>query len=985
MQKRITLFCALLLASIWAYGQNVSISGTVKDAKGESLPGVSVRLKGTDAGVATDVNGAFSISAPANSTLTFSFIGFATQEQPVGGRTEINVILAEGNKELNEVIVVGYGTQRKGDITGAVSVVGKKDLDQRPNTQIGNLIEGKTAGVQVVSPSGSPSATLSIKVRGTNSINAGSNPLYVIDGVPTQDTRSLNPADVESISVLKDASSAAIYGAQGANGVVLITTKRGSTAKPKVELSAYAGVSSVRKKMDVLNADQYRELATSLGYTTDWTQYTANTDWQDEIFRTGASQNYQVAVSGKNEGTTYYLSGGWTDQKGVIESFLMRRANFKVNLDQKVNNWLTLGTNIAYTRYNDVSITDNTNVNGGGVLLGALTTPPNIGIMNPNGTYTSNPFQQWENPLASLYGSTRPYKNQRLLGNAYGEIKFTKDLKFRSSLGLDYINAVSDYFLDPYLTSYGRQNNGIARNETNLTNYWISDNTLTYTKKLGKHNFTVLGGFVAQKYRYENTYIQTTGFSGNNIPTTNAGSVIGSAYNNKSEKFNTSAIGRINYDYAGKYLFTANFRADASSVFGPNKRWGYFPSFSAGWRLSEENFLKDVTFINDLKLRAGFGIVGNDQISNSNYYSYLGGVSSSANYIIGGNIQPGNYPSSIENRNLKWEETKQTNIGIDLTLFNNRLTFSADAYIKDTKDLLQMFPVPRSTGFDYALKNIGNLRNKGLEFMISAKNIDGKDFTWSTDFNISINRNNVTALYGQQYFLNTISGRSEVSLVTEGQPLGLFYGYQYAGVDPQTGNALYLDKNGNKTSSVNADTDRRIIGNPNPDFIYGLTNSFNYKNFGLNIFLQGSQGNDIFNATRIETEGMTGPQNQSTAVLRRWTTPGQVTDIPKASVNNTDNSRISSRFVENGSYLRVKTVTLSYSFPKAIASKLKLGNIRIYATGENLFTFTKYAGYDPEVNAFTSGSAANTNGGFGIDYGTYPQTRNFIFGLNASF
>jgi TonB-linked SusC/RagA family outer membrane protein len=984
MQKRITLFCAFLLATVFAYGQNITVKGTVRDQKGETLPGVSVRVKDSDAGVATDANGAFSISTASNSTLIFSYIGFAAKEQPVAGQTVLNIVLDESNKALNEVVVVGYGTQRKGDITGAVSVIGKKDLDQRPNTQIGNLIEGKTAGVQVVSPSGSPSATLSIKIRGTNSINAGSNPLYVIDGVPAQDTRSLNPADIETISVLKDASSAAIYGAQGANGVVLITTKRGTTAKPKVELSAYYGFASVRKRLDVLNADQYHQLATDLGYSTDWTKYTANNDWQDEIFRSGSSQNYQLAISGKNEGTSYYISGGYAKQLGVIESSEMARANFKVNLDQKVNNWLTVGTNVAYTRYNDVSITDDTNVNGGGVLLGALTTPSNIGIFNADGTYTANPFQQWENPLASLYGSTRPYKNQRLLGNAYGEIKFTPDLKFRSSLGIDYINAVSDYFLDPYLTSYGRQNNGIARNETNLTNYWISDNTLTYTKKLGKHNFNVLGGFVAQKYRYENTYIQTTGFSGNTIPTTNAGSVIGSAYNNKSEKFNNSIIGRVNYDYAGKYLFTANFRADASSVFGPNTRWGYFPSFSAGWRLSEESFLKDVTAINDLKLRAGYGIVGNDQISTTNYYSYLGGVSSGSNYIIGGNIQPGNYPSSIENRNLKWEETKQTNIGIDLTILNNRLTFSADAYIKDTKDLLQTYPVPRSTGFDFALKNIGTLRNKGLEFLVSSKNIVQKDFQWSTDFNISFNRNSVTALYGQQYFLNTIAGRSEASLVTEGKPLGVFYGYVYEGVDPQTGNALYLTKSGEKSSSPSAD-DRTIIGNPNPDFIYGLTNTFSYKDFSFTVFLQGSQGNDIFNATRIETEGMTGPQNQSTAVLRRWTTPGQITDIPKASVNNTDNSRISTRFVENGSYLRVKTATLSYNLPKTIAAKLRLASIRFYATGENLFTFTKYSGFDPEVNAFTSGSSANTNGGFGIDYGTYPQTRNLIFGLNASF
>lgn len=983
MQKRITLFFALLFASVLAFGQTSTVTGVVKDSKGEPLPGVTVKVKDVAAAAATDVNGKFTINAAPNATLVFSFIGFTAQEQPLNGRTQLEVTLADESRALNDVVVVGYGTQRKGDITGAVSVIGKKDLDARPNTQLGNLIEGKTAGVQVVSPSGSPSASLSIKVRGTNSITAGSNPLYVIDGVPTQDTRSLNPADIESISVLKDASSAAIYGAQGSNGVVLITTKRGTTATPKIDFSAYAGMASVRKKLDVLNADQYRQLATDLGYTTDWSQYTANNNWQDEIFRTGVSQNYQLAVSGKKEGTTYYLSGGWTQQNGVIETSEMKRYNFKVNLDQKVNNWLTMGTNVAYTRYSDVSITDNANVNGGGVLLGALTTPPNIGIFNGNGTYTSNPFQQWENPLASLYGSTRPYKNQRLLGNAYAEIKFTPELKFRSNIGIDYINAVSDYFLDPRLTTYGRQNNGIARNETNLTNYYISDNTLTYNKAFGKHNFTALAGFVAQKYRYENSYIQTTSFSGNNIPTTNAGSVIGSAYNNKSEKFNTSVIGRVNYDYAGKYLFTANFRADASSVFGPNKRWGYFPSFSAGWRLSEENFLKDVRAISDLKLRAGFGIVGNDQLGSS-YYSYLGQVSSGANYIIGGNITPGNYPSTVPNPNLKWEQTQQTNIGIDLGVLNNRLTFTIDAYIKDTKDLLLNYPLPRSTGFDYAIKNVGKLRNKGLEFMVSSKNIDKQDFQWNTDFNISFNRNNVIDLVGQRFYNNNISGRSEVSLVEQGQPLGVFYGYVAAGVDPQTGMMLYKTKNGATTSSPSAD-DRIIIGNPNPNFIYGLTNNLTYKSFSLNIFLQGTQGNDIFNATRVETEGMTGPQNQTTAVLRRWTTPGQITDIPKAMVNNTDNSRISTRFVENGSFMRIKTLTLGYTLPKAFINKIKLSNMRLYVTGENLFTFTKYSGYDPEVNAFTTGNNGNTNGGFGIDYGTYPQTRNLIFGLNVSF
>ncbi|MCJ8208949.1 TonB-dependent receptor [Mucilaginibacter sp. RS28] len=979
MQKKITLFFAFLLSAAWAFAQDITVKGVVKDPTGQTLPGVSVRVKGATTGIATDVNGNYSITTGPQNTLVFSFIGMATQEQPIAGRTTINVTLANANTALNEVVVVGYGTQRKGDITGAIAVVGKKDLDARPNTQFGNLIEGKTAGVQVVSPSGSPTSTLNIKIRGANSITAGSSPLYVVDGVPTTDTRSLNPADIENISILKDASSAAIYGAQGANGVVLITTKRG-TGKPRVDFSGYTGFSSVRKRLDVLNADQYRDLVTSMGYTTDWSQYTNNTNWQDEIFRNGISQNYQLAVSGKSDGTTYYISGGWTQQKGVIRSSQMQRYNFKVNLEQKVNNWFTVGTNLTYTNYNDVSITDNANVNSGGVLLGALTTPPNIGVFNANSTYTANPFQEWENPLASLYGSTRPYKNQRLLGNAYGEIKFTKDLKFRSSIGTDYSNAVSNYFLDPYLTSYGRQNKGISRNQTYLTNYWISDNTLTYDKKIDKHSFNVLAGYVYQKFRYENGYIQATGFSSNNIPTTNAGSTI-TANNTIAERANMSALGRINYDYAGKYLLTANFRADGSSVFGPGKRWGYFPSFSAGWRLSEESFLKDVEAINDLKLRAGWGIVGNDQIDP---YSYLGRISSGSNYVIGGSVQPGNYPSSVENRNLKWEQTKQTNIGIDLSLLNSRLNFTADVYEKNTSDLLLNLPLPRSTGFDIATVNAGKLRNRGIEFMVSSVNVKKTDFTWNTDFNISFNRNKVMSIVGQQIYAGGISGRDNVSIVQEGQPLGMFYGYVAAGVDPATGNELYRTASGGTTATPSA-ADRTIIGNPNPDFIYGLTNTLTYKNFSLNIFFQGSQGNDIFNATRIETEGMTGPQNQSTAVLRRWTAPGQVTDVPRASRDNINNSLISTRFVENGSYLRLRTATLGYTLPKTLLTKLHVSNVRLYVTGENLLTFTKYSGFDPEVNAFVTNNNLSNNGAIGIDYGTYPQTRNLIFGLNVSF
>jgi TonB-dependent starch-binding outer membrane protein SusC len=955
----------------------VQVTGRITNEQGDPLGGASVAEKGTNNVTVAKEDGTFSITvADSRSVLVVSYVGYGSREITVGDQTSINITLSVATSSLNEVVVIGYGTQRRGNITGAVGTISEEEFESRPNTQIGSVIQGKTAGVQVISPSGKPSAGLSIRVRGTSSINATSDPLYVVDGVPTTDTRSLNPGDIESITVLKDASSAAIYGAQGANGVVLITTKKGKSGEPKFEFSTYRGYASVWRKLDVLNGQQYRELMTELGRNTDWSKYTANTNWQDEVFQNGTSQNYQLSLSGRNDKTTYYISGGWVEQKGAVRSSEMDRYNFKVNLDQKVNNWLALGTNLAYTRYHDVDVNDNNAVNQGGVILGVLSTPPVIGIYNDDGTFTSNPFQNWENPISSTDGSDRGYKNQRLLGNLYTEVSFLKDLKLRSSFGVDYSNAAYDYFLDPIRTSYGRANKGIGQYTTNLSNYWIADNTLTYTGRFSAHNLTALAGFVAQKNVWENSSIERRNFSGTAVTTPNAGAVIQSATADKAEKANTSFISRVNYDYLGKYLLTANFRADASSNFGPDNRWGYFPSFSAGWRISQEDFFRDnVSFINDLKLRAGWGVVGNDNVGN---YAYFGRVGVGANYPIGGVVQPGSYPSTIGNNELKWEETEQTNIGLDLSFLKSRITFSADAYLKKTKDLLLEVPLPRSTGFDVGLQNAGALQNKGLEFQVSSKNLT-RDFKWETDFNISFNRNKVTNLVGQELFAGYISERDNVSYTTEGRPIGLFYGYVADIVDPRTGDLFYLDSVGNSTFNPAA-TDRVVIGNPNPDFIYGLTNTFSYKNFGLNIFLQGSQGNDIFNASRIQTEGMLDPKNQTIDVLRRWKTPGQVTDIPRAVADNANNSRISTRFVEDGSYMRVKSATLSYDFPASLIKRIKLGGARFYVTGENLFTITDYKGFDPEVNY-----AGGANTVQGVDFGTYPQTRNLIFGLNVSF
>ncbi len=956
-----------------------TLKGKVTDKTNTPLFGVSVSIKGTTNGVTTDFDGLYNLTTklPENAILVFNYLGMKTKEIPVDGKTLINVVLEESSEQLEEIVVVGYGSQVKKDITGSVSTLKAETLESRGNSQLGSLIQGQAAGVKVLSSSGKPSQGFSVRIRGTNSINAGSEPLYVVDGVPTSDTRSINPQDIDAITILKDASSTSIYGAQGANGVVLITTKKGKTAKPLITFDTYLGFSQVWKTLPVLNGEQYRDLMTEMGLTTNWSSLTAQTDWQNEIFQNGLSSNYQLSVSGRNEGTNYYISAGYTNQIGAVRSAELDRASFKINLDQQINDWLKIGSRISYISYSDVDVNDNNNVNAGGVLLGALTTPSIINTFNDDGSFTSNPFQNWENPLASTDGLQREFNSNRFLGNLYLEATFLKDFTYRLNYGIDHNNGIFDSFLDPLRTGFGRAIKGQSISNTNSTKYYIFENTLRYNKDFKKHKVEALIGSVTQKFLFENSSIQTRNFASESVTTPNGGSEIFAATATKSEKANASFISRINYSFDDKYLVTANLRIDGSSAFGPDKRWGYFPSFSAGWRISNEDFFKNVTFVNDLKIRAGWGLVGNDQIAN---YAYLGRVGSGANYPFGGVAQPGTFPASIENLSLKWEESAQTNIGLDVSFLNNKIALTVDAYIKNTKDLLLNAPLPTSSGFNVAIQNIGELQNKGLEVSLQTNNIDTENFKWNSSFNISFNRNEVINLVGQELFQGGIAGgRGEASLVREGQPLGILYGYIFGGVDPQTGNAYYIDKNGASTFTPTAE-DRTIIGDANADFIYGISNSISYKGFNLSVLLEGSHGNDMLNATRIELEGMTDPKNQSTAVLNRWRQPGDITNIPRSSFGNTDNSRVSTRFIEDASYLRFKAVTLGYTLPKPIVDKLNIQEIRLYATGENLFTITNYSGLDPEVNAFGGSNTVR-----GIDFGTYPQTRNILFGASLKF
>jgi TonB-linked SusC/RagA family outer membrane protein len=976
----VTAFLLLIVQTV-LFAQNIIVKGTVRSTDGTTLPGVSVAVKGTTTGTITDISGKFSVSAPSDGTLVFSFVGYETTEIAVGGKTQFDISLVESATTLSEVVVMGYGTQKKKDVTGAVATVSSKEFESRPASHMGDALEGKIAGVVISKPSGQPQSGYNITIRGISSITAGSSPLFIVDGVPTASMNQIEPGDIENITILKDASAAAIYGASGANGVVLITTKRGSDKGTRVSLNSYYGIAKVGKKMDVLNAIQYKDLMTEMGYSRDWSLSSGtngnliNNNWQDEVFRTGETKSTQLSISGGNDKTSFYLSGSFFNQDGVIIANSMKKYSFRGNLDHKVSNFLKVGTSLSYNKWNDVSVGE-----GGRWSMGNsfLTASPVINIYNPDGTFTADPFlADLENPVALLTADEHGYNNYRFNGNAYAEFSILKDLKFKSMLGIEENNDSYHSWIDPLRSRAGRNYQGIAGYNSSLSFYWISENTLSYNKIIDKHNFGLLAGYIASKINAESVSTTAKGFGSPSVQTINAGTEKGAGYD-EAAKSNASYIGRFNYAFDDKYLLTANFRADGSSVFGADHKWGYFPSFSAGWRISKEGFYGTNNLVNDLKIRAGWGMVGNDQIGN---YASWGIVSPSAFYLIGGQTVPGTAISQMENADLRWEKTVQTNIGIDASLLNNRITVTADYYIKNTNDMLLNAPIPFSVGMgwqtSFATKNVGSMWNKGFEFQVSSKNLVG-ELKWTTDFNISFNRNKITKLEkGVPIIGGEIDNRSAAAIAMEGEPLGTFYGYVAEGVDPQTGNMIYkdLDESGDLS-----DGDKTIIGNANPDFTYGLTNNFTFKQFTFSFFFQGVQGNQIFNASRIVTEGMYYPVNQLSTVMDRWENPGDITDMPKSDRDNLmHNSDVSSRYVENGSYLRLKSATLGYDLPKSICNKLRTQKLFVYVTGENLLTFTKYTGFDPEVSAFGVGIAP------GVDFGSYPQSKSFIFGLNLTF
>jgi len=969
--------------------QTKRIIGSVTDIQGSPLIGVAIAVEGTQIGTITDIDGNYTLDVPIGATLKFSYVGFESRTVKTGSKNSYDVVLVEDAQQLEEVVVIGYGSMRRKDITTAVSIVSTEDMDKRPIMSAAQAMQGKAAGVQVIQPSGEPGSGMTIRVRGATSVNASNEPLYIVDGMPTDNISYMSPNDIESIQILKDASSAAIYGARAANGVVLITTKRGRVGEAKVKLSAYAGISTLGKKINALNTEEYKDLMKDLKKVSNTVPNIPDdeyryVDWTDAFFRTGINQNYQVSVANGSEKVQYMLSGGYTDEKGIVRKAKFNRYNFRANIDSQQTSWLNMALNFSYSKTKSQWVRSNNSSLRSGSILSVINTPPFMQEWDPY-----NPGQYDElaygsrilNPLAAN-AADNVTDTDYIKGSFAFTFNLYEGLKLKSTFGIDIYNEHWDYYLDPFSTAEGRATKGRVEESFSKNSEWLIENILTYDRSFNKHNLSLMGGATQQHAQYNSLYVPAFDLS-TSYPHLHS---IGSANQIDKDGVSSSAaawslasfLGRVAYNYDSKYLFTANFRTDGSSRFAPGHRWGYFPSLSAGWRISSEKFMEPLqNTIDDMKLRIGWGKNGNQGgIGN---YAYLASMSASRVSPTTDNLYPGMAitANSAANKELTWEKTTQWNAGLDLTLFNSRLNITLDAYYKKTTDLLLTVSLPSYINLPGGItRNDGEMTNKGMEFLISSQNIKG-EFSWDTDFNISFNRNKLTKLGLNKvyYYGETYETKENPVILKEGLALGTFFGYISDGVDPETGNIMYRDLNKN---GITDPSDRTEIGCAQPDFIYGMTNTFSYKNFSLSVFLQGSQGNDVFNASKIDMESMLDFRNQSKQVLNRWKRPGMITDIP--GVGNPENIHNSTRFIEDGSYLRLKNITLSYDFNTTWLRKIHLSKLQIYATAQNLLTFTNYKGYDPEVNAH-GGSAVIQ----GVDYGTYPQSKAIIFGFNVEF
>ncbi|WP_097128674.1 SusC/RagA family TonB-linked outer membrane protein [Spirosoma fluviale] len=1011
-----------------------TVTGTVSDEAGVTLPGVSVVIKGTTRGTSTDADGAFRLVVPdAQAVLVFSYVGYEPQEVGVNNQTSFKITLKADSKSLNEVVVVGYGTQRKADLTGAIATISAEKLKSRPAVSYGEALVGQMAGVQVQQTNGAPGGEgLTIRVRGTGSISATSSPLYVIDGYPIDGNAFslVNPSDVESIQVLKDASSTAIYGSRGANGVVIVTTKKGSVGAPTISYNAFYGIQQVAKKMNVMNTREYLQFFKD-GHNQAWLdrapmpgdaphtindpnsireKYTnssfyvipesfndpnnfADINWQDQIFRIAPTQRHELSVTGGVEKTRYAVSGGYTNQQGIQINSDYKRYNLRTNLTSNLSKKLEVGVSISGY------YSENNNVDNGkdSPLSYSVYLPPIYPLRNADGTYGSqvrNP-EIWAGDVANPVGIATAITNYTsrngFIASAYGQYEIIEGLRYRISLNGTMENRRLKYYRPSYVDLDGSRapRTADARNETWLDRNWLIEHTLNYSKTLfTKHSINLLAGYTAQKSYGEYARVNAQNFPNDVVRTLSAGQIVGGT-NTEYQNSLISYLGRFNYAYDDKYLLTASIRTDGSSRFGSNNKWGTFPSVSAGWRVSGESFMRDVRPISDLKIRASWGLVGNNRIGDYDAIARTGNSYNVLNNALVNSVDPINYP----NPDLGWEKTRQWNIGFDLGLLNERIRLEADFYNSRSVDLLLSVPVPTLTGYATQLQNIGQLENKGMEYMVRSRNLVGA-FKWSTDANISFNKNKVLALGPDRRPIYAGAANAGNTFITTiGQPIATFFGYKYDGIfrnqaeldaaphlaNDHPGDPRYIDTN--KDGVINAD-DKTFLGNNQPNFIFGFSNDFSYKGFDLNLQLTGSQGAKLFSFFNRMVGIYHGDRNGLVKLNDRWRSesePGSG-DILRA---NRDPKGLqkepSSYWVEDGSFVRIRNVSLGYNFNSVLLKQLRLKGLRVYVTGQNLYTFTKYPGFDPETSS--EGGSLSRGG----DYLGYPSARTLIAGLNVTF
>lgn len=987
--------------------QDITITGTVTNDSGQGLSGVSINVKGlTSRGVQTNEQGNFSLSVPVNATLIISYLGYQRQELPLGGRTTLVITLTEEDAALDEVVVVGYGTQRKSDLTGSVSSVSSNEISAFPLAGTAQALQGRAPGVAVSSINGEPGRAPRVRIRGGTSINASSDPLYVVDGfagsVPPP------PEDVESVEVLKDASATAIYGSRGANGVIMITTKKGRSGKPVVDFNNSFSIQEIGKRLELLNGEEFASYINDIYINSGNTDvpypnpasYGVGTDWQDLIFRSGGLANNQLAISGGNDGVRYYTSLNHYGQKGTVINSDFRRFSGTSNLDISVSDRVKLGTRLFFNRNTLSGVrTQETSsgTSGAGVISGALRFEPVQGVYDADGNYTLKQVgDPHDNPVAVAQERENEVITDLFQGNAFGEIALLKELKFRSTLGVQISNQRQGNYVSKQLVegrNFGGVGSIIAHKNTNI----INENFLNYNKTFYEdHTLDAMAGYSYQTSRNENWTANNRNFISDGFSFWNLGA--GSNYQNAASNLEdwilSSFYGRLNYNFKGKYLLTVTGRYDGSSRFGINNKWAFFPSGALAWNVAEEPFMQDVRAISNLKIRTSYGETGNTEIGS---YQALARYSPTLSTIDGAPVNAVR-PTNVANPNLTWETTKQTDVGLDVGFFQGRVNLAVDYYYKKTVDLLYQVPLPLYSGFTTSLQNIGSVENKGWEFALQTVNLNG-ELKWSSDFNITFNRNKILTLPGGDIRYNTIPGHmlsTESQILREGEVVGAFYGWIFDGLyqqgddfsaepNKQPGNVKYRDIFGRDESNnltegpngvVNAD-DRTIIGNPHPDFIYGFNNDFRYKNFDLNIFFQGSYGNDMLNITRMELDWMAGKGNATKDALNRWTPENTNTNVPLANAAN--NPEVSSRWVEDGSYLRLKNIALGYNFSEFLIGKLQVSRMRVFVSAQNALTFTKYTGFDPEV------SFQDSNRNIGLDYMGYPNVKSFTFGINVGF